>query len=96
MRAASEEELTRARVQLKAGLLMALESTNARMDALGPQLLIYGRPIPPEEMVDRIDAVGAADVARVARRIFGGRPTMAAMGPLGDADLFARLAMQTA
>lgn len=96
MRAAAEEELTRARVQLKAGLLMALESTNARMDALGSQLLIYGRPISPEEMVDRIDAVGAADVARVARRIFGGRPTMAAMGPLGDADLFARLALQTA
>jgi predicted Zn-dependent peptidase len=79
---AGAEEIARARAQIRAGLLMSLESTGARMDALGSQLLIYGRPIPPAEIVARIDAVQAEDVARVSRRIFAGRLTLAAMGPI--------------
>ncbi len=91
-----EDEVRRAAVQLKAGLLMSLESTNARMDALGSQLLIFNRPISPEEMAERIDAVAPGDVARVARRIFAGQPTLATMGPLGNLELYERLALQVA
>ena len=79
---APEDEVRRARVQMKAGLLMSLESTNARMDALGSQLLTYGRPLPPSEIAQQIDAVTPEAVARIARRILAGRPTLAAMGPL--------------
>ena len=88
---APEDEVKRARTQMKAGLLMSLESTGARMEGLGSQLLIYGRPIPVEEIVRRIDGVTPADVARAAQRIFGGRPTVAAMGPLGGLDSYDRL-----
>ena len=86
-----EEELQRARTQMRAGILMSLESTGARMEALGSQLLIYGRPIPVEEMVRKIDGVSAADVAQVADRIFSGRPTLAAMGPLGGLEPYDKL-----
>lgn len=85
------EELQRARTQMRAGILMSLESTGARMEALGSHLLIYGRPIPVEEMVRKIDAVTAADVARVARRIFSGKPTVAAMGPLSGLEPYRKL-----
>lgn len=89
-------ELGRARAQMKAGLLMSLESPNARADALGGQMLIFGRPISPEETAARIDAVSADDVLRAARRVFAGAPVLAAMGPLdhleSDDQLFARLA----
>ena len=84
-------ELQRARTQMRAGILMSLESTGARMEALGSQLLIYGRPIPVEEMVRKIDAVTAGDVARVACRVFAGRPTVAAMGPLGGLEPYRKL-----
>ena len=87
-----EDEVRRARAQMKAGLLMSLESTNARADALASQLLIFGRPIPPEEVAQRIEAVSAEDVARVARRIFSGPLTLAAMGPLGRLEASARVA----
>ncbi len=80
--AAPEEEVRRARAQMKAGLLMSLESTNARMDALGSQLLIYGRPLPVSELSDKIEAVDSGALVRVAHRIFTGRPTLAAMGPV--------------
>jgi predicted Zn-dependent peptidase len=79
---APEEELRRARAQMKAGLLMSLESTNARMDALGSQILTYGRPLSVAELIAHIDAVDQEALMRVARRIFAGRPTVAAMGPL--------------
>ena len=89
-------ELARARAQMKASLLMSLESTSARMDALASQLLVFGRPIPTEEIASRIEAVGAPDVARVARRIFTGRPTVAALGPLGALEPHAKLAARLA
>ncbi len=78
-----ESEISRARNQLKAATLMSLESTGARAEQIGEQVLIYGSPIPVAEMVRRIEAVDMAAVARVARRIFSGRPSLAAIGPLG-------------
>ena len=42
---------------MKAGLLMALESSGARAEQLARQMMIYGRPIPLEEIVGKIEAV---------------------------------------
>ncbi len=76
-----EEELRRARAQVKAGLLMSLESTGSRCEQLARQIQVHGRIIPVAETVAKIEAVGLADVRRAASRIFRGRPTLAAMGP---------------
>jgi predicted Zn-dependent peptidase len=79
----SETELARVRAQLKAGLLMAMESTRSRAERLGQHMLIYGRPLPPEEIVAKIDAVDRDAISRTARRLFSGRTTLAALGPVG-------------
>lgn len=78
----SEAEVARAKAQLKAGLLMALESSEARIGQLGRQMLAYGRPIPLEEIVGRIDAV-TVESARNAGRMLVRRspPAIAALGP---------------
>ena len=52
-----EAEISRARAQLKSGMLMALESTSARCEQLARQLMIFGRPVPIAESVARIEAV---------------------------------------
>ncbi|HVO02802.1 MAG TPA: pitrilysin family protein [Candidatus Cybelea sp.] len=78
----AEAEVARAAAQLKAGTLMSRESTSSRCEQLASQLLLYGRPIPPEEAVTRIEAVTPADVMRLARRIFGSSPTLASLGPV--------------
>ncbi|MCA3266021.1 MAG: insulinase family protein [Azospirillum sp.] len=91
-----EAEIRRAKAQMRAGLLMSLESTNARMDALGANLLVYGRDIPPEEVSRKVEAVTAEDLARVAARILKGRPTLAAMGPLAKLDPLAKIAERLA
>ena len=78
----TEAEVNRAKAQIKVGLLMALESSGARARQLAGQILTYGRPLPIEEMIARIESVTvestrAAGVALMAR----GRPAIAALGP---------------
>jgi predicted Zn-dependent peptidase len=79
----TRHEIERVKAQLKAGLLMAMERTRARAERLGQHMLIYGRPLPPEEIVERIEAVDEAAIARVAGRAFSGSPTLAALGRVG-------------
>jgi predicted Zn-dependent peptidase len=77
----SEAELARARAQVKASLLMSLESTGARCEQLARQLQVFGRVVPTAETVAKINAVTIDDVRRAAARIFRGAPTLAALGP---------------
>jgi predicted Zn-dependent peptidase len=87
----SAVELSRAKAQMKAGLLMSLESTSARVEQLAQHLLIHGTPFDPAEIVRRIEAVDAAAIARVVGRWRSGPPTLAAIGPLGRLEDFDRL-----
>ncbi len=85
------DEVARAAAQLRAGTLMALESSMSRCEQLGQQLLAYGRPIPVEEVVRRIGAVDRDAVIRVARRLRASRPTVAALGPIGRLEEYDRI-----
>jgi predicted Zn-dependent peptidase len=82
------DEVARARAQLKAGLLMSLESTSARCEQLARQLMVFNRPIPVAETVAKIDAVDAAAVLAVAERLIRQTPTFAALGPIDRAPAF--------
>jgi predicted Zn-dependent peptidase len=84
-----EDELLRARAQLKASLMMALESCFAQSEELARQLLVFGRRIPPDEIIAKVDAVDRAAIRGTGRRLLeGGGPTLAAIGPLAHlADL---------
>ncbi len=87
------EEVARARAQLKAGLLMSLESSSSRCERLGRHMLIFGRAIPIDEILEKIDTIQADDVVRVAACIFGGsRPSLAALGPIAELENYERLA----
>jgi predicted Zn-dependent peptidase len=78
----TEAEVARAKAQMKAGLLMALESSSARAEQLARQMFAWGRPIPLDELVERIEGV-TVESARAAGRalIARGRPAIAALGP---------------
>ncbi len=81
---ATEDELARARAQLKASMMMGLESCFAQSEDVARQLLIFGRRIPHEETIDEINAVDADAIRRVGERLIEGkRPTLAALGPIG-------------
>ncbi len=80
----AEHEVARAKAQMKAGLLMALESSGARAEQLARQMLAYGRPLSLEEIVAKVDAV-TVETARAAGRALIGRsaPAIVALGPGG-------------
>jgi predicted Zn-dependent peptidase len=84
-------ELSRAKAQMKAGLLMSLESTSARCEQLAQHLLIYGTPFDPPEVVRRIEAVDDAAIRRVVSRWCSAPPTVAALGPLGRLEDYDKL-----
>ena len=78
----TEAEVSRAKAQMKVGLLMALESSGARAEQIARQMIAFGRPIPLEEIVAKVEAVTvtsarAAGMALIARN----RPAIAALGP---------------
>lgn len=75
------EELERAKAQLRASLLMSLESTGSRCEQLARQIFVHGRVVPVEETKAKIAAVTREDIAAAARRVFSGRPTLAVLGP---------------
>ncbi|MBE9604476.1 insulinase family protein [Acetobacteraceae bacterium H6797] len=77
----TEEELNRAKAQLRASLLMSLESTGSRCEQLSRQLIVHGRIIPIEETKAKIAAVTIEQVQAAAARLFRGKPTLTALGP---------------
>ena len=84
----AEAEIARAKAQLKAGLLMGLESTNSRLGRLVSNQRIYGRYVDIHETIAAIDSVTTADLARVAERLTDpATATLVGVGPIEAATL---------
>ena len=83
-----EDELARAKAQLRAAIVMSLESTAARAEQLARQISIYGRVLTIEEMTERIEAVDRSSVEAAIAGILASRPTVAAVGPVGRLEDF--------
>lgn len=73
-------ELSRAKAQLKAGLLMSLESSSARAEQMARHMLVHGRVIGSEELTAKVDAVSVEDVGDFAQRLLMSRPSVAVVG----------------
>jgi predicted Zn-dependent peptidase len=88
----TEAELARARAQMKAGLLMGLESPSARAERLARLVAIWNRVPPLEESVERIDAVDLAGLRDHAGALLAsGRAAMALYGPVSKAPDLGRV-----
>ena len=89
----NESEVARAKAQMKAGLLMALESSSARAEQLARQIMAYGRPIPLEEIVGKVEAVTVESARAAGRALLARRkPALAALGTGTGLEPIARIA----
>ncbi|SDQ80058.1 pitrilysin family protein [Pseudovibrio sp. Tun.PSC04-5.I4] len=78
----TEKEVSRAKAQLRAGLLMALESPAARAGQIARQVMIYGYPVALEELEKRLNAVSAERLQVLAENLFASEnPTYVRVGP---------------
>jgi predicted Zn-dependent peptidase len=86
---ATPDELRRAKENLKGRVLLALESTGARMNRLGAEVLAETPLMELDELQERIEAVTLDDLAALAHELWAPeRLTAAGIGP--DADRFER------
>jgi len=79
-------EVRRAKAQLKAGLLMSLESPIARAEQMARQMLAHGRLLSTAELIEKVDAVDEERVRALAERLVGGSKlsfALAGAGKLG-------------
>lgn len=73
-------ELARSKAQLKAGLLMSLESSSARAEQVARHILTHNRVIGNEELMAKVDAVAAADVREFAGELLQGGLSVSVVG----------------
>lgn len=100
----SAKEIARAKAQLKAGLLMSLESSSARAEQMARQTMAFGRPLTVSELTARVESVTGDAVRAYAERLLTGAPPgFASVGPRGSlakardlAGKFARQAVRAA
>lgn len=78
----TEEEVVRAKQQIKVSLLMGLESSARRAEQMARHVLAFGRVMPREEIVAAIEAITLDDVKRVAAATLASAPTVTAVGPV--------------
>jgi predicted Zn-dependent peptidase len=88
----SEVEVARARSQMKAGLLMGLESPSSRAERLARMVAIWDRIPSLDEVVAQIDGVTTETVRNFAGLMSAGAPAaMALYGPVADAPAVEKL-----
>lgn len=74
-------EVDRARAQIRAGLMMSMESPASRATQLARQIMLFGRPVTNEELMDRLTAISPERIRDLAGRLFTqSTPTIAAVG----------------
>ena len=88
----SQSDLDKARAQIKAGILMGLESSSNRCERLARTLSVWGRVVPLSETVEKINQVSLLDLRKFAEGIFSGpSPALALYGPISKAPSLDKL-----
>ncbi len=78
----SDEEIERAKTQIKAAQLMQREDIGARSGMNADSLQQYGRLISDEELIQKIDSVSRSDLLTYAKKTFTARPVFSVSGPI--------------
>jgi predicted Zn-dependent peptidase len=78
-----QQEIERARAQIRAGLLMTHESPAARAGQIARQMMLFGRTIPNEELMERLVNITPTRLTDLAGRLFfDEKITLSAVGPI--------------
>jgi len=82
------KELLGAKELIKGNFLLSMESTDNRMTRLAKNEICYGRHIPPEDIVAKLDAVTHGQIQELAQGMFNPATiSIAAIGPVSEKDL---------
>ncbi|KAL1510788.1 hypothetical protein AB1Y20_007074 [Prymnesium parvum] len=94
--AITDEELSRAKNQLKSSLLMNLEQRQILFEDIGRQVVTYGERVPAEKLVAQIDAVKASELTSLAAKMLKSPPSIVAYGDTTSVPRYDVIAKQFA
>jgi len=77
-----DKELDRARAQMRTGIVISLESTMARCEQIAHQFAMFGRILPIDELLDKVESLSCADIESAIGQLLTSNPTIAAIGPI--------------
>jgi predicted Zn-dependent peptidase len=84
----AEAEVSRVKAQLKMGLLAGLESSSIRAEQLARQILIHGRVLPTDELIERVERVATADLQSMVEKLLVSPLSLATVGPIVNVARF--------
>lgn len=87
----TEKELERAKVQIKAGILMSLESSSAVSEMQARHLMVYGEILPISYFVEQIENVTANQIRDLANDIFSSNLSYAAVGSISNLENYEKV-----
>lgn len=83
----TEDELTKAKTQVRGAMVLGLESMNARMHRYGESLISFGRVIPIEEVLNEYESVSHERIGQVAKLVLQDTPlTLTAIAPAEEEE----------
>lgn len=81
----TEDDIRTAKNQIKGNIILAMESTDSRMNRLAKGEYFFGRYISLDEIINALEAVTAAELSEVAEEMINSGPmTIVALGPLDE------------
>jgi predicted Zn-dependent peptidase len=84
----AEDDLKRAKDQIKGNMVLGLESSSSRMSSLARQQMYHGRFFTAEEITAEVDRVTAGDIRRLAAELFQtDRLALTLLGNLGSLEI---------
>lgn len=87
----TEAELNRAKAQIKAGILMSRESMLSRANRQAKYLINFNAAPDIAKLIAKVDAVTVYSVQKIAQKIFTGKPTFSALGPVKDLESYDKI-----
>jgi predicted Zn-dependent peptidase len=82
----TDDEIARAKGQLRGSLVLGLEDTGSQMTRIGKAELVHGDVLAVDELLARVEAVTADDVRDVAADVLRRPLSLGIIGPFPDRD----------
>jgi predicted Zn-dependent peptidase len=90
----TEEEVSRAKAQMRSGFIMGQESTSSRAEYLAKNILTFGKLISNDAVLKEIESITINSIEEVLTKIFtSAEPVLSIIGP--DASFYKKINLNT-
>lgn len=85
------EELARAKSQIRSSILMGRESMLSRANRQAKHMISFNEEVDLDKILMKIEAIQISDISKIGQKIFAGKPTLAALGPLDKLESYEKI-----